>query len=223
MTLDMRTIKAKPKQAIDANTRARLLRVATKLFATKGYDRVSVRELAKAGKCNLSMISYYFGGKEKLYLEVFNGFFDRVSEFMAESDARSDHGNKVMTKKEFTNEIRTSIRFLISEFRFDPYAKILIHREVLDGFPRAKTAFVKHFNSAKERMSKVYDRAQASGHIKKNIDIPTFLILLNRSVEAYLVAHMFARPFSDVTIDPIAETEKFVDQVEEIFLRGVLS
>ncbi len=76
----MKKPKNEIEQALDATAKERLLRTSTKLFAAKGYDRVSVRELAKASKCNLSMISYYFGGKEKLYLEVFNGFFNRVDE-----------------------------------------------------------------------------------------------------------------------------------------------
>lgn len=43
-----------------------ILQVAEKLFAEKGFDGTSVREIAKLARINIAMISYYFGSKEKL-------------------------------------------------------------------------------------------------------------------------------------------------------------
>ena len=76
--------------------RAELIAAATPLFATKGLNGVSVRELAKAGGTNLAMISYYFGGKAGLYeavlREVFSGLLEIAK--MAGSDlAASDKFN----------------------------------------------------------------------------------------------------------------------------------
>ena len=50
--------------------RDNLIATAIPLFAAKGLNGVSVRELASAAGVNLSMISYYFGGKEGLYAAV---------------------------------------------------------------------------------------------------------------------------------------------------------
>ncbi|WP_294252105.1 TetR/AcrR family transcriptional regulator [uncultured Chryseobacterium sp.] len=44
-----------------------ILFAAEKLFAEKGFEGTSTREIAKAAQVNISMISYYFGSKEKLY------------------------------------------------------------------------------------------------------------------------------------------------------------
>lgn len=62
---------------------------ATPLFAEKGLNGVSVREIAAAAGVNLSMISYYFGGKEGLYSAVLNeqfAVFRRVAD-IARMDA----------------------------------------------------------------------------------------------------------------------------------------
>ena len=70
----------------DNDCRAKLIAVATPLFAEKGFNGVSVRELAKSAGVNLSMISYYFAGKEGLYAAVLNEQFailKRVSEIKA--------------------------------------------------------------------------------------------------------------------------------------------
>jgi len=52
-------------------SRARILDVAEGLFAFKGYDAVTVREITKGARCNLAAVNYHFGNKRNLYLEVF--------------------------------------------------------------------------------------------------------------------------------------------------------
>jgi AcrR family transcriptional regulator len=58
-----------PPEAASA-TRERLLDAAERLFAERGF-RASVRHITAAAGCNLAAVSYYFGGKERLYEEVF--------------------------------------------------------------------------------------------------------------------------------------------------------
>lgn len=43
-----------------------ILQVAEELFAEKGFDGTSIRDIAKKANINIAMISYYFGSKEKL-------------------------------------------------------------------------------------------------------------------------------------------------------------
>lgn len=50
--------------------RDRLLDSAEQLFTERGFDGTSVRDLAAAAGCNIASVNYYFGGKEKLYVEV---------------------------------------------------------------------------------------------------------------------------------------------------------
>jgi len=54
----------------DKDCRENIIASAVPLFAAKGLNGVSVRDLARAAGVNLSMISYYFGGKEGLYAAV---------------------------------------------------------------------------------------------------------------------------------------------------------
>ena len=44
---------------------------AEKLFAEKGFEGTSIREISKEANVNISMISYYFGSKEKLFERIF--------------------------------------------------------------------------------------------------------------------------------------------------------
>lgn len=48
-----------------------IIYVAEKLFAMKGFAGTSVRDIAQEADVNVSMISYYFGSKEKLIEALF--------------------------------------------------------------------------------------------------------------------------------------------------------
>src|SRR6185369_2858966 len=50
--------------------RDRLLNVALQLFAQKGFESTSVREIASAAEVTKPTIYYYFKSKEGLYLEL---------------------------------------------------------------------------------------------------------------------------------------------------------
>jgi len=52
-------------------TRERILSQAERMFATRGYDGTSVRQITEAAGANVAAVSYYFSGKQGLYEAVF--------------------------------------------------------------------------------------------------------------------------------------------------------
>ena len=54
-----------------------ILQVTEKLFAEKGFDGTSIRDIAKQANINIAMVSYYFGSKEKM-LEAL--IYSRISD-----------------------------------------------------------------------------------------------------------------------------------------------
>jgi AcrR family transcriptional regulator len=64
-------ICSRKKQKVENSTDKKILFTAEKLFAQKGFDATSTRDIAGAAQVNVSMISYYFGSKEKLFEEIF--------------------------------------------------------------------------------------------------------------------------------------------------------
>lgn len=53
-------------------TRQRILESALELFATQGYERTTLREIATKAGCSLGLTYRYFARKEELVLEVYN-------------------------------------------------------------------------------------------------------------------------------------------------------
>lgn len=54
----------------DSGTRERLLLKAAELFAQRGFESVSMRDLTQAAEVNLAAVNYHFGSKEALIAEV---------------------------------------------------------------------------------------------------------------------------------------------------------
>ena len=49
------------------DTRERILLASQKLFAEKGFDATSVRDITTEAHCNVASVNYHFGDKEGLY------------------------------------------------------------------------------------------------------------------------------------------------------------
>ena len=64
----------------DGGAKQTIKEAAIKLFAAQGLDGTSTRDIAKSSGLNLSLISYYFGGKENLYNTVILEFSLLVKE-----------------------------------------------------------------------------------------------------------------------------------------------
>jgi AcrR family transcriptional regulator len=60
----------KPKKSSRPETRQKLLDAAERLFADKGYDGTSLRDIAVLANQHLALSTYYFGTKEKMFDEV---------------------------------------------------------------------------------------------------------------------------------------------------------
>lgn len=58
------------KKELNKNAEQKIVEVATKLFARNGFEGASTRDICKEAGVNISLISYYFGGKEGLYKKI---------------------------------------------------------------------------------------------------------------------------------------------------------
>jgi len=68
--LNMELSSNNPALCLDRPVQKRLLDAAEELFCEHGFNDTSVRKIAAEAGCNLAAVNYYFGGKDKLYIEV---------------------------------------------------------------------------------------------------------------------------------------------------------
>jgi len=88
MELSMkRTSSARGRREDGATTKAQLLEAAGVLFAEKGFDRTTAKEIAERAGVNAASVNYYYGGIENLYEEVLVEAHHRFVSFQALASA----------------------------------------------------------------------------------------------------------------------------------------
>ncbi len=68
----------------------RIVEASAELFAENAFHSVGVREIANKANVNISMISYYFGGKAGILIEILNRFFDMQFSTLKNSIVETD-------------------------------------------------------------------------------------------------------------------------------------
>lgn len=78
MNIQTRTKTSKPGTDRGEEARIALITAAIDAFGQDGFDAVSTRRIADAAGVNQAMISYYFGGKKKLYLAAIGHITEQI-------------------------------------------------------------------------------------------------------------------------------------------------
>lgn len=63
-----------------ALTRQRILDTALSLFASKGYEKTTMRDIAAAADCSLGLTYRYFASKDELVLELYRNLLRQLEE-----------------------------------------------------------------------------------------------------------------------------------------------
>src|SRR5438552_7985168 len=64
------------------STKGRILAAAEEVFAAKGFQGASTREIAARAGVNISSLHYHWESKETLYVAVFQNIFDRIVDLL---------------------------------------------------------------------------------------------------------------------------------------------
>lgn len=105
-------------------TRDRLLASASKLFARKGFRGATVREITSDAGANLGAVTYHFGSKQALYVEILERFF---------ADLATQAEQVLTAPGTQSARLRALVRRLFGFFQRTPEAPALVLHQVLAG------------------------------------------------------------------------------------------
>jgi AcrR family transcriptional regulator len=114
----------------DQETRERLLSAAERLFADRGFKKVTVREICRAARANVAAVNYHFGDKLGLYREVLQSAIDAMR---ATNDAARKAGEGQSAEEQLRRYIVIFVHRILGSGS-DTVHK-LIHREMNDPTP----------------------------------------------------------------------------------------
>ena len=60
------------------DTRERILKAASEVFAKKGYRNTTIAEICRRAGCNVAAVNYHFGSKDALYVVVWRNAFEEA-------------------------------------------------------------------------------------------------------------------------------------------------
>ena len=141
-----------------------ILNVAEKLFAEKGFDGTSIRDISKEAKINIAMVSYYFGSKEKLLESL---ILYRTSDLKAQIDDLLQEDLEPMAK------INKLIEIYINRINCNRGIYRIIHFEFTS---KKKSQNFQAFSELKKgnlkSLEAIIQEGQNKGVFRKDVIIP---------------------------------------------------
>lgn len=192
----------------DDEVKQRIIRASLRLFAKRGYDKTTTKELASVAKVAEGTLFRHFENKKAILIEVTTlGWIEILTDLLTElSEMGSYKAVAQVMRKRMLNltENADLLRVCFIEAQFHPELREKIQSEVIEKMTDVAEAF---FQTAMEK-----------GIYRK----------MNPKIVAQVFLGMFTiAGFSDKTIiDPKAspkQLEEMAEGIADIFLNGVLN
>ena len=157
-----------------------IIEKAEALFASKGYEGTTVRDIADAAGVNIAMISYYFGSKEKLlealFMERMNATKHRIEAVVKNQSLTPFQKIETLIDEYITRveEKKTFYRIMLSEQVINKNTVVLnLMREL-------KLTYA-------QLISSVIEEGQKQKIFKKDVDIVLMLTTMTGTVMFMLI------------------------------------
>ena len=148
-----------------------IIGTAEKLFAARGFDGTSVRDIAEEAGVNIAMISYYFGSKEKLMQALFKERTEHVKlkvESLLKEENLSPLEKVFVLADDYINRIAQK----------QPFHKIMVYEQMRETNTPVTTLISELKKENAEYIAKLIKDGQKRGVFKKDIDVQMLINIL---------------------------------------------
>ena len=190
--------------------RGKLMEVGTQLFAERGLNGVSIRELSHAAGASISMVSYYFGGKEGLYSAVLQeqfACFDQIEEIM-----RQQAGPVAM--------IEAYLRWTIHRHRNNPHLLRFYTSELTNPTPYFSSIVSPAIGKVIRILVKIVEEGVRQGAFRREIHAANAALVLAGMVNYFFLSTLATE---DLISHSPEQDEELVHQYLAIFTRGIMT
>jgi TetR/AcrR family transcriptional regulator len=193
----------------DNDCRGNIIATATPLFASKGLNGVSVRELAGAAGVNLSMISYYFGGKEGLYAAVL------TEQFAVLGKLEEIERMEIDTLKKFELYVRATV----SRYRKNPYLLRFYTSELTNPTASFETIVKPAIKKVVQMLLDTFTVGLTHKKFRDGLNPADTVLALAGMINFYFLLEPATYELVDHTPE---HDEELVRHIMDVFTRGIL-
>ena len=192
-----------------------IIEVAERLFAQNGFAGTSVRDIAHDADINISMISYYFGSKEKLIETLFK---IRTDESRTQIETLlSDEGLTGLQKMNIL--IDNVIERLLGNQCFH---NILLREQLSSERTPLISDYIMNLKLRNaELMKRLIFDGQQTGEFRKNIDMSLMTTTLYGTVNQALATQKFYRRLNSLESMPEEDFQTLLKQKLSIHLKNI--
>jgi TetR/AcrR family transcriptional regulator len=193
----------------EIDCRENIIDAAIPLFAAKGLNGVSVRELASAAGVNLSMVSYYFGGKEGLYAAVLAEQFAILGKLEEIEQMEID----TLQKFEFY------VRATVSRYRKNPYLLRFYSSELTNPTASFESIVKPAIKKVVQMLLDTFTDGLSHEKFRDGLDPADTVLALAGMINFYFLLE----PATAELVDHAPERdEALIRHIMDIFTRGIL-
>lgn len=193
----------------DNDCRENIIAAAIPLFAAKGLNGVSVRELTAAAGVNLSMISYYFGGKEGLYAAVLKNQFAILGKLEEIEQLDID------TLQKFELYVRSTV----ARYRKNPYLLRFYTSELTNPTACFESIIKPAIKRVVQMLIDTFSDGLSHNRFRDGLNPADTVLALAGMINFYFLLE----PATAELVDHSAERdEELIRHIMDIFTRGVL-
>lgn len=180
-----------------------IMETAEVLFAEKGFNGTSVRDIAEKANVNLAMISYYFGSKDKL-LEALFGYRGEIYKLKLESMIE----NNEMTSLEKMNTLID--HYIEKVMQQQCFSRIMVREQVVNHTGITAQLITQMKKRNQELISKLIHQGQKRGEFKKSIDIPLMMATLVGTANHLIATQHYYREINNLQSMSDEEFQKHI-------------
>lgn len=200
-------MKRNPQQS-----RQQILKAAEEVFAREGYEKASIRAIARRSKLNSALIYYYFKDKRGLYRTLLEESFGELRERLLKAFSR-----RAGAEEHLSTFIELYIGFLMEKRKL---AQIM-HREL--SRDQSLVAALTHKYIAKNfaLLTEFLDQGIKDGELRP-LDVPLTPITLVGMMAFYFTAFPIISRLLAVEDYDEAFARRLIRHTKKLFFQGVL-
>ena len=208
-------MSASPAEALSqrGETAERILSAAADLFATRGYEAVSMNEIARHAAVSKANVFHHFNSKHDLYLTVVRRACTHSRERLA--GLGSPQGS-------LAERFNTFVGGMLGDMLDQAQVTRIILRELLlDGEQRGPELAERVFGDNFAALVAVLREGQAQGALRRDLDPAMVATLLIGANVFFFEARDVLRHFRDVSFAD--KPESYSRMLADILLKGILA